>query len=66
MVGSLTSGNLVLKRKLRGCARSCRSSTSPPSAPAWASGSQGGAHLGSTAEDGAGGAEKSFQLKREI
>ena len=63
MVGSLTSGNLVLKRKLRGCARSCRSSTSPPSAPAWASGSPGGAHLGSTAEDGAGGAEKKFSIK---
>ena len=66
MVGTLTSGNLVLKRKLRGCARSCRSSTSPPSAPAWASGSPGGGHQGSAAEDGAGGAEKSFQLKREI
>ena len=63
MVGTLTSGNLVLKRKLRGCARSCRSLTSPPSVPAWASGSQGGGHQGSTAEDGAGGAEKKFSIK---
>ena len=60
MVGTLTSGNLVLKRKLRGCARSCRSLTPPPSAPAWASGSLGGGHQGSTVEDGAGGAEKVF------
>ena len=48
-----------LNCKPRGCERSCRSSTIPPSAPALENGFRDG-HPGSTVGGGVGGAEKVF------
>ena len=60
-MGSQLPGNQPdhLKSKPRGCERSCRSSKTPPSAPALENGFPGG-HPGSTVEGGVGGAEKVF------
>ena len=58
-MGSRLPGTSDLNCKPRGCGRSCRSSTFPPSTPALANGFPGG-RLGSTVEGGVGGAEKVF------
>ena len=62
VVGSQLPGNQPEgpKCKPRGCERSCRSSKTPPSAPALENGFQDGRRRGSTVEGGVGGAEKVF------